>query len=266
MFVEYDERDGPFDAKDYDHPDGLQLHGGGYVMKFFLGSGREYFARWLARSTRYIPVFADVEAARAAAGRGLPGDDRERLLCARVFARQGSRPVAVHHTPARASAFASMPGSTSGVTGSKRRTLRRCIEGAARAIPPLVARLGGLQRRRWPRGQGHQPLRHARVLRHRVAARAAGRAARETKATVPKLIAAAIIAKSPRRLASPTSSGWRRSSSSRANRRRRRSARRIDGARHGSGDAARDEPGAQVRHRAARTRPRLACPRGARRS
>ena len=59
MFVEYDGKSGLYDPKSYDIP--LQMHPlVEQWIAFFTGRGREYFNRWLARSTRYIPIFRDI--------------------------------------------------------------------------------------------------------------------------------------------------------------------------------------------------------------
>lgn len=56
MFVEYAGADGLYNPKDYDIP--LEMHPMvEQWLKFFTGRGREYFVRWLGRSTRYIPMF-----------------------------------------------------------------------------------------------------------------------------------------------------------------------------------------------------------------
>ncbi len=59
MFVEYDGKSGLFDPKSFDIP--MQTHPMvEQWMAFFTGRGREYFQRWLARSTRYIPIFREI--------------------------------------------------------------------------------------------------------------------------------------------------------------------------------------------------------------
>lgn len=56
MFVEYAGSDGLYDPAAYDIP--IEMHPMVETwLKFFTGRGREYFVRWLGRSTRYIPMF-----------------------------------------------------------------------------------------------------------------------------------------------------------------------------------------------------------------
>ena len=64
----------------YDIPVEMQPLVAQYIQ-FFQGPGRKWFRKWMRRSTRYIPMMQPIlEREGPAAGHGLPGDDRERLL------------------------------------------------------------------------------------------------------------------------------------------------------------------------------------------
>jgi membrane-bound lytic murein transglycosylase D len=196
MFVEYDGKSGLFDPKDYDIP--LTMHPMvEQWMKFFTGSGREYFNRWLARSTRYVPVFREILKQH-----NLPQDTVYLSMIESGF-----------HVRAFSRAKAAGPWQFMSYTGKRfglkidpwvdeRRDWVKATHAAADYLKELYGQFGNwyLAWAGYNAGGGKMSRAVAKYNSKDFFELVKGRYLHpETKNYVPKLIAAAIIAKSPRR-------------------------------------------------------------------
>jgi len=196
MFVEYEGTGSLFDPKDYDIP--MTMHPMvEQWIKFFTGSGREYFNRWLARSTRYIPLFREIMKEH-----GLPQDTVYLSMIESGFNMRGfSR------------AMASGPWQFMSYTGKRfglkldpwvddRRDWIKSTHAAAVYLKELNGQLGNwyLAWAGYNAGGGKMSRAVAKFDTKDFWELTKPRFLHpETKNYVPKLIAAAIIAKSPRR-------------------------------------------------------------------
>ncbi len=196
MFVEYDGKAGLFDPKDYDIPMATNPAVEQWI-RFFTGAGREYFNRWLARSTRYIPIFREI--LREA---NLPQDTVYLAMIESGF-----------HVRAFSRAKASGPWQFMSFTGKRfnlridswideRRDWIKATQAAAAYLKELHGQLGDwyLAWAGYNAGGGKLSKAIARYDTRDFWELTKGRYLKsETKNYVPKLIAAAIVAKSPRR-------------------------------------------------------------------
>lgn len=185
-----------FDPKNYDIP--LELHPMvEQWIKFFTGSGRQYFTRWLSRSTRYIPIFREIMKEH-----GLPQDTVYLSMIESGF-----------NMRAFSRAKASGPWQFMSYTGKRfglkldswiddRRDWIKSTHAAARYLKELHQQLGHwyLAWAGYNAGGGKMSRAINKYDSRDFWELTKGRFLHpETKNYVPKLIAAAIVAKSPRR-------------------------------------------------------------------
>ena len=166
-----------------------------YVRFFQAPVVRKHFVKWLGRLPRYQERYRAI--LREA---GLPEDTIFLAMIESGFAnlayspRQGGRPLAVH--PLHRQAHGARPGllggraARPGEVGARRGHLP---QGPLRRVRRLAPGLGRLQRRRGQDREGQEEG-AARLLDH---GPREDPASAETKGYVPKLMAAAIIAKHP---------------------------------------------------------------------
>lgn len=198
LFVEYNGDGGLFDPKAYDIPMTMNPMVEQWI-KFFTGRGREYFHRWLARSTRYIPPFRDILKEE-----GLPVDTVYLSMIESGFNAQA-------FSRAKASGpwqFMSGTGKRFGlrIDGwiDERRDFIKATHAAARYLKELHTQFGDwyLAWAGYNAGGGkmNKAVRKYDTKDFFEMTSDKRRYLRaETKNYVPKLIAAAVIAKSPKR-------------------------------------------------------------------
>jgi len=197
MFVEYQGHLGLYDPKDYDIPMAFNDTVEQWV-DFFTGRGRVYFKRWLMRSTRFIPIYRDIIKQY-----GIPQDTVYLSMIESGF-----------NTRAYSRAKASGPWQFMPATGrmyglktegwvDERRDYIKATHAAAQYLKALYDRFGDwhLSWASYNAGEGKisKALNQVKTRDFFELAAESKILKPETKNYVPKLLAAAIIAKSPKR-------------------------------------------------------------------
>ncbi len=206
LFVEFNGEGSLYDPKAYDIPMTMNPMVEQWI-KFFTGRGRDYFVRWLSRSTRYIPTFREILKEE-----GLPKDTVYLSMIESGF-----------NTEAYSRAKAAGPWQFMPPTGKRfglhidgwvdeRRDFIKATHAAAKYLKELYEQFGDwyLAWAGYNAGGGKMSKAISKYDTTSFFAMTDPKKRylrAETKNYVPKLIAAAIIAKSPKRFGF-TDVGW----------------------------------------------------------